>query len=141
MKQMETMKLNHKRSKTMPSNQVQRIHRPLTIDPDRFMKTKIAAEQALRVSKVLDLLEVFSFGSMDHILGHAEEWLSVVNLVRFHRCVMAYKIVNKQCPESLRNMFQQRCSISNYNTRNYRDLPIPKLNLELTKERISLPGH
>ena len=58
-KQMETMKSNHKRSKTMPSNQVQRIHRPLTIDPDRFMKTKIAAEQALRVSKVLDLLAMF----------------------------------------------------------------------------------
>ena len=30
-----------------------------------------------------------------------KKWLSVVNLVRFDRCVMVYKIVNKQCPESL----------------------------------------
>ena len=63
-----------------------------------------------------------------------KKWLSVMNLIRFDRCVMVYKIVNKQCPESLWNMFQQRCSISNYNTRNYRDLHIPKLNLELTKK-------
>ena len=63
-----------------------------------------------------------------------KKWLNVMNLIRFDRCVMVYKIVNKQCPESLWNMFQQRCSISNYNTRNYRDLHIPKLNLELTKK-------
>ena len=63
-----------------------------------------------------------------------KKWLSVVNFVRFDRFVMVYKIVNKQCPESLWNMFQQRCTISNYNTRNYRDLHIPKLNLELTKK-------
>ena len=53
---------------------------------------------------------------------------------------MVYKIVNKQCPESLWNMFQQRCSISNYNTRNYRDLHIPKLNLELTKKGFHYSG-
>ena len=63
-----------------------------------------------------------------------KKWLSVMNLIRFDRCVLVCKIVNKQCPESLCNMFQQRCSISNYNTRNYRDLHIPKLNLELTKK-------
>ena len=33
-----------------------------------------------------------------------KEWLSVVNLVRFDRCVIICKIVNKQCPESLWNM-------------------------------------
>ena len=69
-----------------------------------------------------------------------KKWLSVVNLVRFDRCVMVYKILNKQCPESLWNMFQQRCSISNYNTRNYRDLHIPKLNLELTKKGFHYSG-
>ena len=63
-----------------------------------------------------------------------------MNLIRFDRCVMVYKIVNKQCPESLWNMFQQRCSISNYNTRNYRDLHIPKLNLELTKKGFHYSG-
>ena len=69
-----------------------------------------------------------------------KKWLSVVNLVRFDRCVMVYKILNKQCPESLWNMFQRRCSVSNYNTRNYRDLHIPKLNLELTKEGFHYSG-
>ena len=67
-------------------------------------------------------------------------WLSVMNLICFDRCVMVYKIVNKQCPESLWNMFQQRCSISHYNTRNYRDLHIPKLNLEITKKRFHYWG-
>ena len=62
------------------------------------------------------------------------KWLSVVNLIRFDHCFMVHKIVNKQCPESLWNMFQQRCSISNYNTRNYGDLHILKLNLELSKK-------
>ena len=33
-----------------------------------------------------------------------KKWLSVMNLIRFDRCVMVYKIVNKQCPESLWNM-------------------------------------
>ena len=66
--------------------------------------------------------------------------LSVMNLIRFDLCVMVYKIANKQCPESLWNMFQQRCSISNYNTRNYRDLHIPKLNLELTKKGFHYSG-
>ena len=69
-----------------------------------------------------------------------KKWLSVVNLVRFDRCVMVYKILNKQCPESLWNMFQQRCSISNYDMRNYRDLHIPKLNLEVTKKGLHYSG-
>ena len=69
-----------------------------------------------------------------------KKWLSVMNLIRFDRCVMVYKIVNKHCPESLWNMFQQRCSISNYNTRNYRDLHIPRLNLELTKKGFYYSG-
>ena len=69
-----------------------------------------------------------------------KKWLSVVNLIRFDRCVMVYKIVNKQCPESLWNMFQQRCSISHHITRNYRDLDITKLNLELTKKGFHYSG-
>ena len=63
-----------------------------------------------------------------------------MNLARFDRCVMVHKIVNKQCPESLWNIFQQRCSTSNYDTRNYRDFHIPKLNLELTKTRFHNTG-
>ena len=69
-----------------------------------------------------------------------KKWLSAVNLVCFDRCVMVYKIVNKQCLESLWNMFQQRCTISNYNTRNHRHLHIPKLNLESTKKGFHYSG-
>ena len=69
-----------------------------------------------------------------------KKWLSVVNLIRFDRCVMVYKIVNKQCPESLWNMFQQRCSISHHITRIYGDLDVPKLNLELTKKGFHYSG-
>ena len=70
----------------------------------------------------------------------SRKWLSIVNLIRFDHCVTVNKIVNKQCPESLWDMLQQRCSISNYNTRNYRDLHIPKLNLELTKKGLHYSG-
>ncbi len=49
-KQTESAKTNHRRSKTMPSTHVTRINKPLTVDPDRFMKTKIAADHAIRVS-------------------------------------------------------------------------------------------
>ena len=61
-----------------------------------------------------------------------KKWLSVENLIPFDRSVMVYKILNKLCPESLWNMFQQRCSISNNTTRNDRYLHIPKLNIEFT---------
>ena len=37
-------------------------------------------------------------------------------------------------------MFEQRCSISNYNMRNFRDLHIPKLNVELTKKGFHYSG-
>ena len=43
---------------------------------------------------------------------------------------MVYKVVNKLCPESLWDMYEQRCNLSSYNTRNDRDLHISKVNLE-----------
>ena len=62
-----------------------------------------------------------------------------LNLLRFFWDIR-YKILNKQCPESFWNMFQQRCSISNHNTMNNRDHHIPKLNLELTKKGFHYSG-
>ena len=49
-------------------------------------------------------------------------WLSVENLIRFDRSVMAYKILNKLSPESLWNKYQYRSAYSNYETRNCKDL-------------------
>ena len=42
---------------------------------------------------------------------------------------MTHKIINKQCPESLWDKYTQRNEISRYNTRNNRDLDIPKYSV------------
>ena len=70
-----------------------------------------------------------------------DEWstnfLSAEQLVIFDRAVMAYKIINRLCPENLWDKFQQRSQYSSYNTRFCRDLQIPKYNLEYTKKGFS----
>ena len=67
-KKTKTSRGVHKRCKTMPPNQVHKIHRPITIDPDRFLKTKFAAEQALRVSNQL-LLQVKNYLREETLTG------------------------------------------------------------------------
>ena len=62
-------------------------------------------------------------------------WLSVENLVRFDRSVMAYKILNKLSPESLWDQYQYKSQYSNYETRNCKDLQIPRLRTEHAKKR------
>ena len=62
------------------------------------------------------------------------DWLSVENIIRFDRSVTTYKIRNKLSPESLWEKFQQRSLQSNYATRNFRDLQIPRLNTEHAKK-------
>ena len=49
-------------------------------------------------------------------------WLSVEHLFRYDRNVMAYKIMNRLCPESLWDEYQPRSSYSTYNTRHCKDL-------------------
>ena len=63
--------------------------------------------------------------------------LSAEQLVMFDRAVMAYKIMNRLCPENLWNKFQRRSHYSNYNTRFCRDLQIPRYNLEYAKKGFS----
>ena len=60
--------------------------------------------------------------------------LNIETLIRFDRSLMVYEIVNKLCPERLWDMYEQRCNLSSYNTRNDRDLHIPKVNLEHRKK-------
>ena len=67
-------------------------------------------------------------------------WLKVENLIKFDQAVMMFKINNQLCPESLWNKFRQRYEISNYNTRNCRNLEIPKTNLEKTKKGFHYTG-
>ena len=61
-------------------------------------------------------------------------WLSVENLIRFDRSVMAYKILNKLSPESLWDKYQYRSAYSSYETRNCKDLQIPRLTTEQAKK-------
>ena len=63
-----------------------------------------------------------------------ENWLNVENLILFDQSILVYKILNKLCPASFWNMFQLRSSLSNCNTRNYKDIHIPMLKLESTKK-------
>ena len=60
--------------------------------------------------------------------------LDVRELMIFDRAVMTLKIVNMLCPEGLQNKFIERSAISNYNTRNMKNLHVQKLKLEHTKK-------
>ena len=55
----------------------------------------------------------------------------------FDRAVMTFKIVTMVCPESLQNDVTERSALSNYNTRNMKDLHVQKLKLEQTKSSFS----
>ena len=61
-------------------------------------------------------------------------WLSVSNLIKFDRAVIIYKIINGLCPDNLKGRLATRSQISNYSTRNYLDLDIPRQNLEFSKK-------
>ena len=67
-------------------------------------------------------------------------WLSVSNLIKFDRAVMIYKIINGLCPDNLKGRLATRSQISNYSTRNYLDLDIPRQNLEFPKKSIFYCG-
>ena len=61
-------------------------------------------------------------------------WMSVENIIRYDRSIMTYKIMNKLCPENLFDKYSPRSTISSYNTRNLKDLEIPKYRLEYPKK-------
>ena len=64
----------------------------------------------------------------------SSNWLSVENLTRFDRSVMAYKILNKLSLDSLWNKYQYRFAYSNYITMNCKDLQIPRLRTKHAKK-------
>ena len=66
-----------------------------------------------------------------------KKWLNVENV---DRSVLVYKSLNKPCPECLWNMFQFRSSLSNCNTRNDKDVHIPKVELEFSKKGFQYAG-
>ena len=42
----------------------------------------------------------------------------------FDRAVMTFQIVNMLCPEGLQNKFIEKSALSNYNTRNMKNLRV-----------------
>ena len=67
-------------------------------------------------------------------------WLDVKSLISFHQGVMTCKILHGLCPDNLRHKLVERSMISEYGTRNHRDLHIPKVRLEYAKISIYFSG-
>ena len=61
-------------------------------------------------------------------------------MFQLDQSVLMYKIINKICPESLRDKFAERSSISKYDTRNKTDLQIPRLNLDFSRKSFNYTG-
>ena len=60
-------------------------------------------------------------------------WLDVKPLSSFNQGVMTYKILHGLYPDDLRHKFVESSMISEYGTRNHRNLQIPKARLEYAK--------
>ena len=64
--------------------------------------------------------------------------LNIEQVIKFDRSAMTYKIMNRMCPASLWDKFPHISLHSNYNTRNCKDIQIPRYNLEYLKKRPSV---
>ena len=91
-------------------------------------KTKLTALQRLQ-SRAWSIIEDAKI--KDH---WSSSWLNVKNIIRYDRNVMTYKIVNRLCPESLFDKYLPRSYFSFYNTRNSKDLQIPRSRTEFFKK-------
>ena len=72
--------------------------------------------------------------------GWTCNWLSVSNLIQYDKAVMAYKIMNNLCPNSLQEKFTMRSQISANATRNCQDIDISKRNLAFSKKSFLYSG-
>ena len=61
-------------------------------------------------------------------------------MVSFDQGVMTYKILHGLCPDNLRHRFAERSMVSEYKTRNHRDLQIPKVRFEYAKRSFYFSG-
>ena len=67
-------------------------------------------------------------------------WLDVKSLISFDQGVMTYKILHGLCPDNPRHKFVERAMVSEYKTRNHRDLQIPIVRLEYAKRSFYFSG-
>ena len=66
------------------------------------------------------------------------DWLSIENIIRFDRSVMAYKILNKQSPENLWGTFQQRFCNVVMQQDTVKIYKFPDLTLNMLKRAINI---
>ena len=59
---------------------------------------------------------------------------NIENIGSYDRNITTFKIMNRLCPENLFNKCLQRSSVSLYNTRNCRDLQVPRYRTECAKK-------
>ncbi len=97
-------------------------------------ETKLAHLQRLQ-TKARGLIEGAKYKD-----GWTCNWLDVKSLFSFDQGVMTYKILHDLCPSNLCQKFTKRSSISEYRTRNQRDLEIPKVRLEYAKRSFYFSG-
>ena len=75
---------------------------------------------------------------------YKDEWncnyLDVKSFISFDQGVMRYKILHGLCRDNLRLKFFERSMISEYGTRNHRELQIPKVKLEYAKRGFYISG-
>ena len=67
-------------------------------------------------------------------------WQDVKSLISFDQGVMTYKILHGLCPENLRHKCVERSMMSEYGTRNRRDLQNPIIRLEYAKRSFYFSG-
>ena len=91
-------------------------------------KTKLDALQSLqeRAQTIIDNARLKENWSCD--------WLSIENIIRVDRSVMAYKMIKKLSLENLWGKFQQRPSPSIYATRHCKNLKLSRINIEHAKK-------
>ena len=69
-----------------------------------------------------------------------QNYAKKLNHIRFDRPVMTYKILSKFRPESLWDKYQYRSAYSHYETKNCKDLQIPRIiTVHAKKDFTTLP--
>ena len=126
----------------LPQRKLEQVYKALCESHLRFgnivwsalSNTKLSQLQRLQI-RARKLIENAKYKD-----GWDCDWLDVKSLISFDQGVMTYKILYGLCPDNLRHKFIERSMISEYGTRNHRDLQIPNVRLECAKKSFYFSG-
>ena len=118
----------HKLKGILPQTKLEQVYRALVESHIRYdnelwgssSDTKLSHLQRLQ-DRARSLIESYNIKD-----GWTCNWLSVSILIKYDKAVMACKVMNNLCPNSLQGKFTTRSQISAYATRNCQDFDIPK---------------